>query len=88
MNTHPKKITAYFLSIIISIFIALFLLPSSCEPSVEEMKKKEKEQGIKTYNDKFSVFIIDSCEYIVYGEYQKSGICHKGNCKFCKERNK
>ena len=26
--------------------------------------------------------IIDSCEYIVYG----NGLAHKGNCKFCNER--
>jgi len=38
------------------------------------------------------VVVIDSCEYIIYSEkrgYSSSGfMAHKGNCKFCEERNK
>ena len=28
------------------------------------------------------IAIIDSCEYVVWG----NGLAHKGNCKYCKER--
>jgi hypothetical protein len=36
-----------------------------------------------------SVYVIDSCQYIgnVYGGHGDM-IAHKGNCKFCAERNK
>lgn len=51
-------------------------------------------------NNGFNTIIIDSCEYIYKrtgGCYSPAGcittsgtiyITHKGNCKFCKERNK
>ena len=32
----------------------------------------------------FKVETIDSCEYVIY----HSDICHKGNCRFCLERQK
>lgn len=32
----------------------------------------------------FKVIRIDSCEYIQYWE----GLAHKGNCRFCAERNR
>lgn len=33
--------------------------------------------------------IIDSCEYIISGSLVNHGnITHKGNCRFCLERNK
>lgn len=35
-----------------------------------------------------TVYVIDSCEYVGYLKYSKSGVLsHKGNCKFCKKRN-
>ena len=37
-----------------------------------------------------SLIVVDSCEYVVYGEsYGRGaagGITHKGNCKFCQQR--
>lgn len=36
----------------------------------------------------YKVIVIDSCEYIITPSYTYSGITHKGNCKFCEERNK
>ena len=32
----------------------------------------------------YEVFVIDSCEYLKGYE----SLAHKGNCRFCKERNK
>lgn len=35
------------------------------------------------------IVVIDSCEYLACrSEYSYYVFCHKGNCKFCKERNK
>lgn len=46
--------------------------------------------GLKS--EKGSVYVtttIDSCEYIISGSLINHGnITHKGNCKFCSERNK
>jgi len=40
----------------------------------------------------FKIIVIDSCEYIQYYTYVGRGgaygLTHKGNCKFCRERNK
>ena len=45
----------------------------------------------------FSVIVVDSCEYIIkrevmyYNSAHPSGfgyMAHKGNCRFCAERNK
>ncbi len=39
----------------------------------------------------FNIKIIDSCEYVEFdsgfGEQRVYSIAHKGNCKFCKQRN-
>lgn len=32
----------------------------------------------------FTILQIDGCEYLRLRGY--SGFCHKGNCRFCKER--
>ena len=41
-----------------------------------------KEYTIDKMN--YGIVIIDSCEYIIYGRK----LTHKGNCKYCIERNK
>lgn len=42
----------------------------------------------KIIPDDISIITIDSCEYILSGVYAGNSICHKGNCKYCLERNK
>lgn len=38
--------------------------------------------------DGYDIVIVDSCEYII-STYAHGGImAHKGNCRFCTERNK
>jgi hypothetical protein len=43
----------------------------------------------QTYYDRYQykVVEIDSCEYVVSMVHHGYSICHKGNCKFCLERN-
>ena len=42
-----------------------------------------------TYQEgEFTIVEIDSCEYVLSDVYAGKSICHKGNCKFCEERNK
>ena len=48
-----------------------------------------EEKGYKGGNvDGFDIVIVDSCEYII-STYAHGGVmAHKGNCRFCTERNK
>jgi hypothetical protein len=32
-------------------------------------------------DDQYHIIEIEGCEYVVWREYQKGGITHKGNCK-------
>lgn len=41
-----------------------------------------------TTSEGIRVSIIDSCEYIHYSHGSGSHYTHKGNCRFCTERNK
>lgn len=48
-----------------------------------------EKKGYKDGNiDGFDIIIVDSCEYI-YTSVGYSGVmAHKGNCRFCLERNR
>ena len=81
-----------------NIVIVLFLicLVVACGESTTKDKPKKAstriENGIPnvlTPDGDFHVYDIDSCEYITYRIGSNGGLLtHKGNCKFCKERNK
>ena len=38
--------------------------------------------------EQFTVITIDGCEYLLANYDRSRMITHKGNCKFCAERNK
>lgn len=49
-----------------------------------EEKKEDREYATDERGYTYDVIVIDSCEY-----YRRSYIlAHKGNCRFCTERNK
>lgn len=66
------------------LFLALMaLLLMSCG----QKARTEKDSAIE-----YDVIEIDSCEYIMvqsrtYQDFVITNISHKGNCKYCKERN-
>lgn len=66
------------------LFLALMaLLLMACEKA----SRTEKDSAIE-----YDVIEIDSCEYIMvqseaYRLKKVTSIAHKGNCKYCKERN-
>lgn len=62
---------------VIILLIGLFSL-ITCQPS-----NTNKEDLSKKY---YSTKVIDNCEYIIYENGMTYGLVHKGNCKFCKER--
>lgn len=55
---------------------------SGCENTVTTTNLDEKYFG-----SRISVMVIDSCEYVFINSDTRS-LTHKGNCKFCAERNK
>lgn len=72
---------------VIFMFVVVFLVIVGCtmnpQPSGNTSSEKFGDYRIK---------VIDSCEYVEYDhgifEDRVYAITHKGNCKFCKERNK
>lgn len=48
----------------------------------------EKKTNYTYQEGEFTIVEIDSCEYVLSDVYSGNSICHKGNCKFCEERNK
>jgi hypothetical protein len=47
-------------------------------------RQKQKEVGVynvDTLNSNYSIYIIDSCEYIVFYGGSSTWGSHKGNCK-------
>ncbi len=54
------------------------------------VKKEGKTREVYKKDD-YTVKVIDSCEYIEcddgFGDYRTYSLTHKGNCRFCKERN-
>lgn len=49
----------------------------------------DKKHSDGTYEPcRYKVYVIDSCEYVGVCEgTQNDFLAHKGNCRFCKERN-
>ena len=70
-------------------FLSLFFcMLSSCANETDYSKTKYKPTdknytAIGTDAQNYVIIVIDSCEY-VKGYYR---LAHKGNCRFCKERN-
>lgn len=71
------------------IFIGLLLtmLYVACHPHPESSASEPIER-----DGAFTIETIDSCQYIVYdygiADQRVYSITHKGNCKYCLERNK
>ena len=73
----------------ILILSLLFSILCSCANETDNSKTKYKStdknyKAIGTDGRTYDVIVIYSCEYVT--GYHK--LAHKGNCRFCKERNK
>lgn len=65
------------------LLLVMMILMSSCEKS----PRTETDSVLE-----YDIIDIDSCEYIMvqsrnYYGYKVTSISHKGNCKYCQERN-
>ena len=63
---------------IVTIILAVLLM-TSCQ---------EKEKNKENYIDGYRVVVVDSCEYLIRSYIHGGVMAHKGNCRFCLERNK
>lgn len=64
------------------LLLALFaMIMVGCENTTENI---EAPLGGNMFTKPYQTIIIDSCEYV--SGYRR--IAHKGNCRFCAERNK
>jgi len=80
-----KKI---FFSVWILANILAFLYIMSCADNTTTQQTKIESQNPDL---EYQVVVIDSCEYLAGWQRWQTGsffVTHKGNCKFCKERNK
>lgn len=78
----------FFTSIVISYFTLFVYCFSSCSGKYKpRVKTKTTEFKVGDYS-KVKIVEIDSCEYL-WGDWgYASVLSHKGNCKFCAEREK
>lgn len=64
------------------IAIITIILAVSCD------NNQESQSHIRDITEDVEIVTIDSCEYVRYQYYKGCGLAHKGNCKFCKERER
>lgn len=61
--------------------VLVFMVLSCCNSNEVQTVKRYKVDWYRRYD----VLVIDSCEYLV--RVGDGDITHKGNCRFCEERN-
>lgn len=76
--------------ILLAIAFILFSCKESDKVSFKPVQVLQEPESRNTYDPRtVYIYTIDSCEYIgsLYGAYGDV-LTHKGNCKFCVQRNK
>jgi hypothetical protein len=74
-----KVMFRLFWAIIVILSLSIMTLMVGCSE-----RQKQKEVGVynvDTLNTNYSIYIIDSCEYIVFYGGSSTWGSHKGNCK-------
>ena len=75
------------------LLIVLSLLVS-CDDEIETTRTESEENSYLKFKygtvDEYHIQEIDGCEYILVNgrENSEPALTHKGNCKYCVERNK
>jgi hypothetical protein len=83
----------YTIPLVIMIILTAFLCSCGNNHEVINTSDAPKKVIVEQANladTRYSILVIDSCEYIVYAWATRDDhvITHKGNCKFCTERTK
>jgi len=74
------------------IFFGLIFLFVGCGPGKNDIVTTEDTANLKICKEigvyDIVIVVIDSCEYLRVNSSSSSfSLTHKGNCKFCKQRN-
>lgn len=78
----PKTKTHSFWCVVTSIILLTGCIPPEKEPNPSTKTNSFDLGGYGTHTVEH-----DSCEYVIWLDYQKGGITHKGNCKYCQKRS-
>lgn len=70
------------------ILLPLIALMAGCQVNEKEHYSEIGEQAKTKNATYFETVIYDGCEYVINLRSQSATPIHKGNCKFCAERNK
>lgn len=65
----------------------LAIMLCGCNNSTEVKEGKLYLEGVPDFYS-IRTFEYDGCEYISFGSGNSLTITHKGNCKYCQQRNK
>lgn len=69
------------------LFLTVIIL-GSCDFSKKQNAKVLLDEQVTINGYDISIFEYDSCEYLLSGVGNSQMMTHKGNCKYCKIRNK
>jgi hypothetical protein len=74
----------YAIAILITLIVLVCIIIGSLET-----KKPAENFKVEDYPrvSRYGIQVIDSCEYIVSIYDRSRTVTHKGNCKFCQQRN-
>lgn len=70
--------------IITLVFLVTIILAALLLMSCESESKGQPAGNV----DGYEIIVVDSCEYLILPYYRGGVMGHKGNCRFCAERNK
>ena len=73
-----KKILRLFWAIIVIISLAIMTMMVGCASRTKD--KEVKVYNVDTLNTDYVIYVIDSCEYIVFYSGNSTWGSHKGNC--------
>ena len=74
-----KVMLRLFWSIVVIILLCIMTLLVGC--TSREKQKEISVYDVDTLDTEYSVYIIDSCEYIIFYGGSSTWGSHKGNCK-------
>jgi len=76
-----QKFKLHSSAVLAAILLLAAVFFQSCKNSNDNVSVAGKSYG------SYEIIELDSCQYVVFREAYKGGICHKGNCKFCAARH-
>ena len=74
-----KVMLRLFWSIVVIILLCIMTLLVGC--TSREKQKEISVYDVDTLDTEYSVYIIDSCEYVIFYGGSSTWGSHKGNCK-------